>query len=113
MTPGRSIRYLIIPAFLSIIFPGVLFSQQLSPPTIKIIPSITQPGGKVDLIITIPLKPNLHIYGPNVDKPYFATKVEMQKKGPIIWSNPILPEISTLNFMGEHLKVIEIGRAHV
>ncbi len=82
-------------------------AYNLAPPRAEVIPQTVNAGEEVKFIISIPLKPNLHLYGPNVKKPYFATKAVIEEQGPIIWQKtPILPKTSILNIMGENIEVI-------
>jgi len=83
-------------------------AAKLPDPTLTLTPSPAIPGRQVTLNVSIPLNPDLHIYGPNVSQSYYATSITLKEKGPIIWDDEwIFPKFSTLNLMGESLQIIE------
>ncbi|MFA5863860.1 MAG: cytochrome c biogenesis protein CcdA [Phycisphaerae bacterium] len=76
--------------------------------TLKIEPASVTAGQNITLLVSIPVKPGMHVYGPNVAKPFFATKLVVIEQGPIIWEDaPLYPKISTLDTGGETFSVIE------
>ncbi len=71
-------------------------------------PSPAGTGQPVKLVVEIALKPGQHVYGPEVQKPYFATQVTVKSSGPVAWdAKPIYPPVKTMESGGESVQVIE------
>lgn len=75
---------------------------------VRVEPSPAQAGQDVRLVVTIPLKSGLHVYGPKVKQPYYATNVSIRSQGPIIWNEEAsYPPAIAHETMGETIPVIE------
>jgi len=83
-------------------------SKSAPAPTVTIEPQIAPPNQIVQLTVTIPLDPGLHLYGPNVEKPFHATKLTVTTPGPITWDpKPIYPKTTTLESFGQTFSVLQ------
>jgi thiol:disulfide interchange protein DsbD len=87
---------------------GAAVAQGPGEPILSSIPKSVHPGQAIELRIEIPLTPELHLYGPNVQDPYFATRAEMTKTAPINWKGgPAYPAIKSLKVFEETISVLE------
>jgi thiol:disulfide interchange protein len=86
-----------------------VFSQtRLAPPTLKIEPAHVYNNKEVTLVVQIPLSKDLHLYGPEVEKPFFKTNLIVNAQGPIIWDVSVqYPKVTDLVFMGKTISVIK------
>jgi thiol:disulfide interchange protein len=77
-------------------------------PVIEFDPSGVRAGESVELKVLIPLSPGLHLYGPGVPEPYYATQAKITSSGPIKWDvKPVYPRVSELEAAGETIQVLE------
>jgi thiol:disulfide interchange protein DsbD len=77
-------------------------------PLIEVNPAKVQAGQSVELTVSIPLADGLHLYGPQVAEPYYATKAKITTSGSVKWdSKPIYPEIIDLEVAGETVSVLK------
>ncbi len=82
-------------------------ANKLAPPTLQILPESQNDNTQVRLVVRIPLHPGLHLYGPDVEKPFFATKVYIKEQGPIIWdTSPAYPKTKNLETLGKTISVL-------
>jgi thiol:disulfide interchange protein DsbD len=71
-------------------------------------PDRISPGQIVNLEILIPLPPEMHLYGPKIAKPYYATSVRLIGESQINWQEgPIYPAVKSISFFGEKIDVLE------
>ncbi len=96
----------LITAITILLIATVSTAQALPAPEISVTPQQVKPGEDLSVTIKIPLKTGLHIYGPQVNQPYYKTTIKTNNNDGITWKKPIFPKTSTLNFMGENLQVI-------
>jgi thiol:disulfide interchange protein DsbD len=83
----------------------VINTNQLAPPVLKI---ASENNKEVILKAHIPLAPGLHLYGPKVEKPFFATKVSIKEQGPIIWEvSPQYPEAKKMDVLGQSIEFLQ------
>lgn len=81
---------------------------QVGEPVVAFTPAEVQAGEAVELRVSIPLAQGLHLYGPQVAEPYYATRATIKTPGPIEWeSKAEFPEAKDLEMAGETVSVLE------
>jgi len=81
---------------------------QAGEPSVSVVPPVVSPGQAVVLEVRVPLGPGLHLYGPQIDRPYIATALAVSQPGPVDWSKaPEFPPVAMMEFMEQELAVLE------